>query len=86
MELESIPPDEMIRVAEQYLGSSLSAKLRGSTNPAEAFAFAWTGREAGLKCRKTGLDEKNKAENRPGIRQRRITVGGRIVGSVAVAD
>jgi hypothetical protein len=48
---------EMEEVAFLYLGPASAAAIRAAVNPARAFAAAWTGGEAQLKCQGHSLTE-----------------------------
>jgi 4'-phosphopantetheinyl transferase len=51
------PFSEMEEVALLYLGPASAAAIRAAVNPAHAFAIAWTGWEAQLKCQGRSLTE-----------------------------
>jgi phosphopantetheinyl transferase len=55
MRIQRIPEAEA--VAHQYLGPAAWANIQGSPDPALAFAGAWTGWEARLKCFKREMAE-----------------------------
>ena len=55
MKIQHIPEAE--DVARHYLGSDALAAIQQSTDPTLAFATAWTGLEARLKCLKQELNE-----------------------------
>ncbi|MEI7954950.1 MAG: hypothetical protein WCJ66_07260 [Verrucomicrobiota bacterium] len=44
-------------MAGDFLGPVIQAKIRRSSDPAQAFALAWTDMEARLKCTKADLVE-----------------------------
>jgi 4'-phosphopantetheinyl transferase len=55
MPVQTIP--EALAVARNYLGHAAAAAIQRSTDPATAFATAWTEFEARLKCLKRELNE-----------------------------
>jgi 4'-phosphopantetheinyl transferase len=56
---------EMEAVARLYLGPAAWAAIQSAPEPARAFALAWTGLEARLKCLKQPLTEWPANESRP---------------------
>jgi phosphopantetheinyl transferase len=59
---------EMADVALLYLGPASAAAIRADDDPARAFAIAWTGWEAQLKCQGHSLTEWPGAPVTSGIR------------------
>lgn len=51
------PFDGLDAVARDFLGPALAASIRRSSDPAQAFALAWTDLEARLKCSNADLVE-----------------------------
>ena len=58
---------EMADVARLYLGPEVADRLVKAADPDEAFARAWTAREAQLKCLKRGLTEWSPREILPPV-------------------
>lgn len=57
------PMAEAEAVARHFLGDAAAEAIRRSREPAKAFALAWTGLEARLKCLKRGLTEGSAGRN-----------------------
>jgi 4'-phosphopantetheinyl transferase len=55
--MRACPFPEMEEVALLYLGPTAAASVRAAVDPARAFAIAWTGWEAQLKCQGRSLTE-----------------------------
>jgi len=55
--MRACPFPEMEEVALLYLGPASAATIRAAVDPARAFAAAWTGWEARLKCQGHRLTE-----------------------------
>jgi phosphopantetheinyl transferase len=55
--MRTCPFPEMEDVALLYLGPASAAAIRAAVDPARAFAIAWTGWEAQLKCQGHSLTE-----------------------------
>jgi len=55
--MPACPFPEMEDVALLYLGPAAAAAIRAAVDPARAFAAAWTGWEAQLKCQGRSLTE-----------------------------
>jgi len=55
--MRACPFSEMEDVTLLYLGPASAAAIRAADDPARAFAIAWTGWEAQLKCQGRSLIE-----------------------------
>ena len=62
------PFDELDGVARDFLGPALQASIRRASDPAQAFALAWSDLEARLKCAKSGLEEHHRRHAAPRLR------------------
>jgi hypothetical protein len=73
---------EMEMVGRVYLGPSAWQQIHGARDPARAFALAWTGMEARMKCLKQPLTEWRANEGHPsskGLRAWRCLDGHYVV-------
>jgi len=66
--MRACPFPEMEEVALLYLGPAAAVAIRAAIDPARAFAIAWTGWEAQLKCQGRSLTEWPSAPVTSGIR------------------
>jgi 4'-phosphopantetheinyl transferase len=80
--------EEVLRLARDYLGAGVASRLSSLTEEArwQAFAEAWAGLEAGLKCQGEGLVECSPERQAllANCRIRELALPAGLLGAVAV--